>query len=344
VVERLSPGREPDVSARRALLLALAEFDREQWPPAQQEALVRQLLALYRDDPDPGMHGAAGWLLRQWGQQEKVGGIDRELATGQVEGQRQWYVNRQRQTLVLVPPGEFETTAGAVQGKPLKVRVERRFALAAREVTVAEFLLFRKDHNYNREYAPTDDCPVTSVSWYDAAAYCNWLSKEEGIAEEQWCYVPNGRGDYAEGMTVKANALALTGYRMPAEAEWELACRAGSVTTWSMGEAADLLPKYAWYMDNSPRKSRPVGRLRPNDLGLFDLHGNVSEWCQDRYHEFTDMRDRNIDDKVDYGSERSLRGGAFHEFYLDVRSAVRGGNAPALRDFFNGFRPARTFR
>jgi formylglycine-generating enzyme required for sulfatase activity len=98
-----------------------------------------------------------------------------------VEGQRQWYVNRQGQTLVLVPPGEFETTGGEER---VKVRVERRFALAAREVTVAEFLRFRKDHKYDKGFAPTEDCPVNKVSWYDAAAYCNWLSKQEGIAQE----------------------------------------------------------------------------------------------------------------------------------------------------------------
>jgi formylglycine-generating enzyme required for sulfatase activity len=342
LIDRLSPEREPHVSARRALLLALGEFVAERLSPAEREALVvPRLLELYRVNPDPGLHGAAGWLLRQWGQQGKVEAIDRELVTGKVEGQRQWYVNGQGQTLVLVPPGEFETMEG---DKRLKVRVERHFALAAREVTVAEFRRFRKDYPYFKYYAPTEDCPVNSVSWYDAAAYCNWLSKEEGIAEAQWCYVPNERGDYAEGMTVKANALSLSGYRLPAEAEWELACRAGSVTPWSMGEAEDLLPKYAWYLANSPAESRPTGRLRPNDLGLFDLHGNTWEWCHNRYEYFADMLDRNIEDKVDNNSHRSLRGGTFVDDPLNVRSAFRYGDVPAYRSNLSGFRPARTFR
>jgi formylglycine-generating enzyme required for sulfatase activity len=342
LIDGLNPGREPDVSARRALLLALAEFDAQQLLPAEREALAPRLMALYRDDPDPGIHGAAGWLLRHWGQQAKVEGIDRELATGQVEGQRQWYVNRQGQTFVIVPPGEFETEE-AVQGKRAKVRVGRRFALAAREVTVAEFRRFHKDHPYDKRAAPTEDCPMNTVSWYDAAAYCNWLSKEEGIAEGQWCYVPNVKGDYAEGITVKANALSLSGYRLPTEAEWELACRAGSVTSWSMGEAEDLLGKYAWYMANSPSQMRPVGSLRPNDLGLFDLHGNVWEWCHNRHEDFTDIRDRNIEDKVDNKSSRSFRGGAFSKFPLSLRSADRVRAVPAVRTFDLGFRPARTF-
>jgi formylglycine-generating enzyme required for sulfatase activity len=340
LIDRLSPEREPDVSARRALLLALAKFDPQQLLPAERETLAPRLLALYRDNPDPGIHGAAGWLLQKWGQQEKVEGIARALATGRVEGRRQWYVNRQGQTMVLVPPGAFETMDG---NRRVKVRVARRFALAAREVTVAEFLRFRKDHPYVKDQAPTEDCPVNNVTWYDAAAYCNWLSKEEGIAEEQWCYLPNDRGAYAEGMRVKAGALGLSGYRLPAEAEWELACRAGSVTTWSMGEAEDLLPKYAWYVANSPSMSRPTGRLRPNDLGLFDLHGNAWEWCHNWVEDFPDIKDRNIDDKVDGRSSRSLRGGAFGDHPWRLRSAFRSWVAPAYR-YLMGFRPARTFR
>jgi formylglycine-generating enzyme required for sulfatase activity len=340
LVDRLGPDREPDVSARRAVLLALAEFGPQQLLPAEREALAPRLLALYRDDPDPGIHGAVGWLLRQWGQQAQVEGIDRALATGQVEGPRQWYVNRQGQTLVLVPPGEFGNDS-AGPNKRVWVWVERRFALAAREVTVAEFRRFRKLHEYVKQYAPTEDCPMHGVSWYDAAAYCNWLSKTEGIAEGQWCYVPNENGEYAPGMRVKGNALSLSGYRLPAEAEWELACRAGSVTTWSMGEAEDLLGKYAWYDGNSPTRLRPVGSLRPNDLGLFDLYGNAYEWCQNRYEDFTDMRDRNADDRVDIKSSRSVRGGAIRDSLTLVRSACRDRNVPNNLTL-NGFRPART--
>jgi len=339
VIDRLSPKRVPNVSARRALLLALGEFDQDRMPPAEREALVPRLLELYRDDPDPGTHGAAGWLLRQWGQQAKVEEIDQGMATGEVAGKRRWYVNGQRQTFAIVPPGEFET-----EDKRVKVRVERRFALAAREVTVAEFRCFRKDHPYFKPHAPTEDCPMNRVSWYDAAAYCNWLSEKEEIAEDQRCYVPNEKGEFAEGMKVKANALSLLGYRLPTEAEWELACRAGSVTAWSMGEAEDLLGKYAWYVVNSRSRSRPVGSLRPNDLGLFDLHGNAWEWCQNRFEEFIDTINDHPEDKVDNKSSRSLRGGAFGVVPLVVGSVSRFRTGPAARNDVVVFRPARTFR
>jgi formylglycine-generating enzyme required for sulfatase activity len=342
VIDRLRPEREPEVSARRALLLALAEFDQDRLRPHERADLVPRLLALYRDDPDPGIHGATGWLLRQWQQQGKVEAIDQAFRGRLPPEERRWYVNGQGQTMVIVQPGEFETTEG---GKRQKVRIAHRFALAAREVTVAEFRRFRKDQPYHKGYAPTEECPMNDVSWYDAAAYCNWLSEREGIAKEQWCYEPNEKGEYAAGMKVKANVLNLSGYRLPTEAEWEYACRAGSVTEWSMGEAEELLRKYGWYEANAGQRSRPVGMLRPNDFGFFDLHGNVWEWCQNRVVDFTDKSDPQKEDKVDPESSRSLRGGAFfNNGALYLRSDDRINFEPAGRYNNGGFRPARTFR
>jgi serine/threonine protein kinase/formylglycine-generating enzyme required for sulfatase activity len=361
LIDRLGPGgvnpivlipvanEEPEVSVRRALILALGEFDRDRLLAADREKYVPWLAGMYRDDPDPGIHGAAGWLLRQWGQQAKVVEIDRGLATGKVEGNRQWYVNGQGQTLVIVPPGEFEMGEG---GQRQRVRIDRRFALAAQEMTVADFLRFRKDHPYSKEYARTEDCPVNAVSWYDAAEYCNWLSKQEGIPEDQWCYLPNKSGKYAEGMKLAAGWQDRSGYRLPTEAEWEYACRAGSLTTWSLGEAEDLLGKYAWYVANASSRLHPAGALRPNDLGLFDLHGNAWEWCQDRYGilrqkeaEKGRTNKEDLEDIVDNKSIRMLRGGSFTYVALNVRSAGRYNYVgPASRVDTYGFRPARTYR
>src|SRR5262249_54429099 len=154
-------------------------------------------------------------------------------------------------------------------------------AIAAKPVTVEQFLKFRDDHNYRRQVAPTVDCPVNSTSWYDAAAYCNWLSVREGLGQDQWCYEPNAHGQYAQGMKLKANYLSLAGYRLPTEAEWEYACRAGVETNRYYGESEELLGKYGVYSGNSrDHRSWPVGSLKPNDLGLFDMHGNLWCWCQ----------------------------------------------------------------
>jgi formylglycine-generating enzyme required for sulfatase activity len=162
-------------------------------------------------------------------------------------------------------------------------RLGHHFAISSEDVTVEQFQRFRPEYKPGISvYAPTKDCTVIHVSWFDAAEYCNWLSKREGIPEAQWCYEPNKEGKYAVGMKIKAGYLGLKGYRLPTEAEWEYACRAGSTVGYSFGEPAELLERYGWFDVNSLGKSHAVGTLKPNDLGLFDMHGNVWQWTQGR--------------------------------------------------------------
>jgi formylglycine-generating enzyme required for sulfatase activity/tetratricopeptide (TPR) repeat protein len=362
---------QPEVSEKRALLLCLGDFPEAVLPPAERATLIPDLLKLYRDDPDPGIRGVAEWLLRQWQQGEKLKDIDaelkkrdREAAKGEKapSGGRRWYVNGQGQTLVLIrdPPeflmGSPRTEAereGGAEGRvevQHRRRIGRNFAIAAKEVTVEEFLRFRKDYQWNKVYSPPGH-PINQVTWYEAAEYCNWLSDKEGIPEDQWCYEANRQGDFDPGMRMKPGWLHLRGYRLPTEAEWEFACRAGALTSRYYGETEELLGRYAWYIKNSQDKKMLLpGRLRPNDLGLFDMLGNAAEWCQNGAALYPLAGDGVISDLEDnrdiigiYNEPvRVSRGGSFANLPRNVRAAKRVRSALGLRDGGVGFRPART--
>jgi serine/threonine protein kinase/formylglycine-generating enzyme required for sulfatase activity len=358
---------EPDVSAQRALLLCLGEFGPLQLPHIERQALVQSLLKIYRDNPDPGLHGAAEWLLRQWQQHDPLKDIDKALATGKVEGQRRWYLNRRGQTFVLVldPPefrmGSPRTEEGRVGGPQglMEVQHDRRigraFAIANKEVTVEQFLRFRKGQWYDKMSSPTPEHPMNLVNWYEAAAYCNWLSEKEGIPEDQWCYVPQKSAESALAMKMKPNYLSLVGYRLPTEAEWEFACRAGTISSRYYGETDVLLDRYACYMKNAANHTMVVpGTLKPNDLGLFDMLGNALEWCQEARFNYPRLIQQGpLGDPEDALEERKgiqgqlwrvLRGGAYCKPPWEVRSANRDGSLPTGRGADVGFRPARTFR
>ena len=177
------------------------------------------------------------------------------------------------------------------------------------------------EHSFTREYADTDDCPIIGVTWYEAVQYCRWLSEQEGIPEEQMCY-PNVAEierckDAKTPLKLPADHLSRTGYRLPTEAEWEYACRAGSKTSWFYGSSRELLAQYAWYSRNAENRTWPVGQKKPNSFGLFDMHGNTWDWCQDGYADYkVEPGDRPTEDVEDKRAitdrfSRVLRGGSF---------------------------------
>jgi formylglycine-generating enzyme required for sulfatase activity len=371
VIKRLK--EEQEVSTRRALLLCLGE---QELAGSDREALLPGLFGFYREDPDPGIHGSAAWLLRRWQQGSKLDEMDRAWARDQAgreqrlahlreefakepgQAKPQWYINSQAQTFVIIPgPVEFRmgsppTEAGRDRDEQLhRQLIGRTFALATTPVTVEQFRRFRPDfHPEQMHRYPQPSCPIGGVNWYDATAYCNWLSKQEGLPEAEWCYEPNAQGKFAEGMKAAPDYLKRTGYRLATEAEWEYGCRAGAVTSRYYGETAELLGKYAWYFGPSHDRTWPVASLKPNDLGLFDMHGNVWTWCQEPYLSYEGTKDgtpvEDIQDTpyVKDRDGRAMRGGAFGYIAVFERSATRSWNLPWLRNFHIGFRVARTFR
>ncbi len=255
--------------------------------------------------------------------------------------------------LVLIPPGQFEMGAtdeeiqlavsqvgslGFPWVRPLvrsegprhRIRITRPLFFGGCEVTIAQFRRFveatsyqteaQRDRRVSRDGRPIqgqisetavrDDGPVTHVTWNDALAFCQWLSRQEDAI-----------------------------YRLPTEAEWEYACRAGTETPWSFGDRSQDLAEHAWYAANSKGGVHPVGQKKPNAWGLFDLHGNVSEWCADWMAKDYKLPPSGDDSTgASSGYWRIYRGGAWDSAAVFTRSAFRIGIPPDVCNDALGFR------
>jgi formylglycine-generating enzyme required for sulfatase activity len=348
----------PVTSIRRALILSLGNYGTNSLSSDEGDRLIAKLLDLYKNDPDAGIHGAAEWTLRQWNQLEKLNNAVAELSNLKDRGARRWFVNSEGQTFAVIDgPVEFQMGSApnepgrAADEVPHRRLVPRRFAIAFKEVSVKQYERFvqskspqfKFSRSFLEQYSLDADGPMVAPTWFEATAYCNWLSKQEGLPEEEWCYLPNERDEYDVGMTIPADALKRSGYRLPAEAEWEYACRAGAATSRYHGLSIGLLEAYARYGANSNDHAWSCGSLRPNDLGLFDMLGNVFEWCQDRYQDYNPGAASAIgDDILNIRENRLLRGGAFNDHPLTVRAALRNRYKPDIASPSYGFRLART--
>ena len=249
---------------------------------------------------------------------------------------------------------------------PHRVRIPRVYAIATTEVTNEQFAAFLSavpeyGERWKRattarfgdppgflQYSRTPDSPQVGVSWFDTARYCNWLSEAAGIPRNQWVYPESI--DASQGLEMAPNYLHRTGYRLPTEAEWENAARAGTVSSWYFGEDVRSLPEYGWY-DANTKKARmhPVARRRPNQWGLFDMAGNAWEWTLDRRQPYPsaipilqDAEDSVL--RVSRDVARTRRGGSFAYEWFTLRSAHRGDTTyfPNQTRDGVGFRVART--
>jgi len=208
--------------------------------------------------------------------------------------------------MVLIPPGEFMMGWSGNKVQPQrKVRITKPFYLGVYEVTQAEYEeVMGKDPNPSaRADFKGADLPVFNMSWEDATEFCRRLSAKEGMT-----------------------------YRLPTEAEWEYACRAGTTTLYSFGDDPADLGDYAWYEGNSDGTMHPGGQKKPNAWGLYDMHGGVSEWCADLFGGDAPSR-------PEHAGFRVKRGGNWYWGPVECWSAYSSGISPD-RHTVLGFRVA----
>jgi formylglycine-generating enzyme required for sulfatase activity len=203
----------------------------------------------------------------------------------------------------MIPAGKFNMGSEKDdREKPVhKVKINNPFYLGTYPVTQAEW---EEVMGENPSKFKGDDLPVEQVSWDDVREFIKKFNEKEGTNK----------------------------YRLPSEAEWEYACRAGTHTRYSFGDYESKLGDYAWYDANSGGKAQPVGQKQPNSLGLYDMHGNVWEWVQDNWH--NDYNGAPTDGSAwesGYGADRLVRGGSWLGFAWYCRSAFRGPIDPRNR-------------
>jgi formylglycine-generating enzyme required for sulfatase activity len=221
--------------------------------------------------------------------------------------------------MVRIPAGRFQM--GSANGKedeaPVREVAIAAFLMDRHEMTQAHFV---KHVPVNGSHFKGPDRPVEMISWGDAALFCNKRSRAEGFNP---CYDED---------TGECNFTA-NGYRLPTEAEWEYACRAGAAGDYYFGADPRLLSQYAWYADNADKQTKPVGKKKPNAWGLYDMLGNVAEWCNDVYQADYYRSGPAADPRgPSDGERRVLRGGAWNSKPDACRSAIRVGETPGFQD------------
>jgi formylglycine-generating enzyme required for sulfatase activity len=230
--------------------------------------------------------------------------------------------------MVLIPAGLFEMGSkhGRDEERPAhKVWIDS-FLMDKYEVRQSEYEKLGADADppfANPSHFKGPDLPVEQVTWPQAALFCNARSRLEKLKP---CYnEDNGECDFDAD-----------GYRLPTEAEWEYACRAGTSGDYSFGNEARHLGDFGWYADNSAKKTHPVGQKKPNPWGLYDMHGNVAEWCQDAYDKgyYKDSPEKNPHGPADVAKYKDyvLRGGSWKSGAEELRSSYRQGSPAGFSD------------
>lgn len=364
--------RMPDVAATisdpglsYALCLAIGNTPAEQLTEASKSACQPFLSDRHQHAIDPGVHSASGWALR------KLDLPIPDLSAMDQEHKMSWQINSVGMTMVEVPAGRFTHSRkryGLDSHAPIPEReivLTKSFYMSDREVSVGLFRQFiletSGDDSINKptyvwvgsetKSTLSEHHPAPWIDWQSAALFCNWLSVREG---REMCYRKTGEfWDLPQDRNIeklKFNALA-NGYRLPTEFEWEHASRAGTATKYFFGSDPTLARRFA---NISFTGLRPCGELFPNRLGIFDMQGNVSEWCNNWSIDISQWKAKAAEteaplvDPVGPTSHPSLRktfrGADFRTGVIFVESGMTGGRPISGRGIYDGFRVVRPIK
>ena len=237
--------------------------------------------------------------------------------------------------MVALPGGTFQM--GDINGRgysnevPVHAVTLSPFRISRFEITQRVYLEITGS---NPSHHSGSDRPAEMMTWYEAVEFCNLLSKKEGL---DTCYSGEESGIACD--------FAANGYRLPTEAEWEYACRAGTTTEYFNGNSETNLSSVGWYAGNANTATHNVGGKEVNPFGLYDTHGNVVEWCWDRYDPVYYRTSPSVDPRgPDSGTDRVQRGGSYFQANIEgCRSAFRSNYlAPKYGGRDTGFRVVRT--
>lgn len=279
--------------------------------------------------------------------------IDRKNSQA-LEGLRQIYVIEGQQrindpNMVFVQGGTF--FMGSNEGRDDEKPVH---TVSLDDFYIAKFPVTQRQWRYVTGNNPSrfkgDSLPVENLSWYDIIAFCNLLSIREGLTPvysinnstnpSVWGRVPDSKNPSWDGLRADWDA---DGYRLPTEAEWEYAARGGNLSKGYLYSGSNNIDEVGWYINNSGGSTRPVGLKAPNELGLYDMSGNVWEWCWNIYGQYVSGHKSNPKG-VQSGDYCVIRGGSWHDRPEVCRTTNRGYDDPSSRVSAGGFRYVRVLR
>jgi serine/threonine protein kinase/formylglycine-generating enzyme required for sulfatase activity/energy-coupling factor transporter ATP-binding protein EcfA2 len=358
-----------------AFLSLLGDYDLAEIPSSEREYLIQRVGELYLKHPESKIHSIAYWLLKKWDKQKVI--QEFELQTIPYSPDREWFqisvelplppelasetVKSKRfcYTFVVFQPGKYELGCREIDDPDrqkdedlYQSYVSRPFAILDREVTLDEImcLSYQPFASELTKFGVTPDSAAFYATWYDSVAYCRWLSKQIGIDENLQAYPDHESLDSAEYPRDQQTSwaplnwpidISKPAFRLPMESEWEIAARGNSKSRFSFGAEMELLHHYAWFDQNSNRRVHMPRELRPNLRGLFDVHGNVFEWCHGWSYEQRPAIEEDPTGPA-IGSTRVDRGGGWYYGGTQCRPTFKYGDDPSLRGHNLGFRIALT--